>query len=138
MAEPPRPRCHVSHETEAPFPPRTFTVASGVPAGGTGRLWRKRGRRGEKEAKKMQEGSNGKGCVDNHALSLSTSALRPTPLIRRLFSNVLRTFEGDTFSHKGRRGRPRRPSRQLLAAEICRRAGAAPHLLPLWEKVSRR
>jgi len=57
MAEPPRPRDYVCREAEAPFPPRTFTVMSGVPAGGTGGLWGKDGKRGENAAKKMRKAS---------------------------------------------------------------------------------
>jgi hypothetical protein len=52
MAEPPRPRDYVCREAEAPFPPHTFTVMSGVPAGGTAGLWGKGRKRGEKEGKK--------------------------------------------------------------------------------------
>ena len=57
MAEPPRPNGHVCRAAEAPVPPRTFTVMSGVPEGGTGGLWGKGERRGEKQEKKMPEGN---------------------------------------------------------------------------------
>jgi hypothetical protein len=43
----------------------------------------------------------------------------PTPLIRRLFSSLLRNSEGDTFSHKRRRlGVPRRPKFTIMDMEL--------------------
>jgi hypothetical protein len=43
------------------------------------------------------------GSCEIQGANLSTLALRPTPLIRRLFPERASTFGGDTFSHKGRR-----------------------------------
>jgi hypothetical protein len=92
-------------EAEAPVPFRQPAVATRRPGE---RNWRglcgKSGRRGERGAKKNAERPEIGGFCEIWGANLSTLALRPTPLIRRLFPERASTFGGDTFSHKGRRG----------------------------------